>query len=83
MAVRLSQATSKVGRAVWSLPALSSAAGKAVGGTQEAKSQGVKKPGFISPDGRAGRAIGKKAVIRAAFQEKGTEPFAVANGSTK
>jgi hypothetical protein len=49
MAVRLSQATSKVGRCLVA-PALSSAAGKAVGGAQEAKSYGVKKLVFISPD---------------------------------
>jgi hypothetical protein len=43
MAVRLSQATSKVGRAVWSLPALSSAAGKAVGGRFGKRSLKVSK----------------------------------------
>jgi len=41
MAVRLSQATSKAGRGLVAR-ALSSAAGKAGGGAQEAKSQSVK-----------------------------------------
>jgi len=68
MAARLSQATSKVGRGLVA-PALSSATGKASGGAQETTSLKVSKTWFHLA-GRAGRAIGKKAVIRAAFQEK-------------
>ena len=50
MAVRLSQATSKVGRGLVA-PALSSTAGKAVGGRFGKRSiKGVKNLGFISPD---------------------------------
>jgi hypothetical protein len=65
-AVRLSQATSKVGRGLVA-PALSFRGGQSRRRAQEAKSQGVKNLFSFSPD--AGRAIGKKAVIRAAFQE--------------
>jgi len=72
MAVRLSQATSKVGRGLVA-PALSSAAGKAGGGAQEAKSQSVKNLVSSRRTG-AGRVIGKKAAIRAAFQESRKNP---------
>jgi len=69
MAVRLSQATSKVGRGLGA-PVLSSATGKASGRAQETTSLKVSKTWFHLAGQDAGRAIGKKAVIRAAFQEK-------------